>query len=147
MRNDPRVDFALSTKDWNRLCGKVGMSDAQQHMSALELFHTWGEVLRLRGPYGLQEDIVLQPAQLAGVLSKAITANSQCAANSRDGLLRHARLPSIWADFDARFHPGFLQLIHDLELGYPLRLEGAGDLEATLHAAQSATPPSATSRR
>ena len=114
-RNDV---FSISRDEYNTEATAVGLDDEQAD-TALMLFDAWGYVQRL--PHLDDENaagpIVLQPEQLAGMLSQIITAHSDKVKNCRHGIFRHDEAERVWRDFDASLHPHFIKLIHDCGLG------------------------------
>ena len=68
--------------------------------------------------------MVLQPQQLAEVLTQVITADKDCVDNCRQGILRHSELSKVWSAYDSQLHAGFLKIIHESGLRYSLEWRG-----------------------
>jgi len=75
--------------------------------------------------------VILNPQNLAGVLSQVITASDDKVKNCKGGFLRHDELSKVWGEYDSSLHKGFLALIHGSNLGFPLNLEN-DSMKATL---------------
>jgi len=132
----------LSGEEWKAAAVAAGVSEAGASVT-LDLFHAWGAVLKLPslsyGVSGGDDDdilppVILKPQQLAEVLAQVITADKDCVANSRQGILRHSELSQVWKKYDAQLHSGFLHIIHESGLGFPIQFDDAdgGDLSASL---------------
>jgi hypothetical protein len=141
LRSMSDTKLFLSGKEWTETAVAAGVS-ANGASVCLDLFHEWGFVLKLPSltDDGRDDDddalppVILRPQQLAEVLAQVITADKECVANARQGILRHSELPKVWSKFDAQLHSGFLKIIHESGLGFPIRLDDTdgGDLGATL---------------
>ena len=140
-------ELSLSGRQWLNVAESAGIS-ADGAISCLELFHNWGFVLKL--PSGSTDQrgggndtresteelppVILQPQRLAEVLAQVITADKNCIKNCREGILRHSELGTVWKNYDEQLHDGFLQIIHESGLGFPILLDSSdgGDMGATL---------------
>eukprot|EP00968_Pinguiococcus_pyrenoidosus_P024607 scaffold4863_cov158-Pinguiococcus_pyrenoidosus.AAC.1 len=130
LREEENAPLTISREEWNQEARAAGLSDSDAIEQALELFHLFGDIMRL--PSEGREDVVISPERLGDVLSCVITADPAKAKNSRGGLLRHDEIGQVWKDYPAHLHRGFLQLLEDSKLAYPLRTEEDGDLGASL---------------
>ena len=82
---------------------------------ALTLFHEIGEVLCLP-----TREIVLDPPELAQVLARVISNDKRYVHNACGWYLRHAELASVWDGYPAELYNGFLELIHECKVGFPI---------------------------
>eukprot|EP00968_Pinguiococcus_pyrenoidosus_P020826 scaffold2567_cov168-Pinguiococcus_pyrenoidosus.AAC.2 len=130
LREEENAPLTISRVEWNQEARAAGLSDSDAIEQALELFHLFGDIMRL--PSEEREDVVISPERLGDVLSCVITADPAKAKNSRGGLLRHDEIGQVWKDYPTHLHRGFLQLLEDSKLAYPLRTEEDGDLGASL---------------
>ena len=124
-------------------CG-FGAGDTESVTQALALFHDWGLVVDARavasravgegeggggGAVQRQEQqqqhsggiIVIDPPALADVMQRVATAVPGNVVRARKGVLRHADLAQVWADYPSALHAPLLDLLHTFEVAFPLR--------------------------
>jgi hypothetical protein len=65
--------------------------------------------------------IVIDPPALADVTKRVATAVPGNLVHARKGVLRHADLAQVWADYPSALHGPLLDLLHTFEVAFPLR--------------------------
>ena len=119
--------FFLKEDEWNSYANDANIVGEDRVDRALTLFHEIGEVLCL--PTG---EIVLDPPELAKVLARVVSRDMRYVQNAHGGYLRHGELASVWDDYPAELYDGFLKLIHECEVGFPICDDDGRVYEATL---------------
>eukprot|EP01032_Pedospumella_encystans_P013306 gene13306-15328_t len=118
MRTD--TNFSISNDAYLAVLRSTNL-DVTQAGLLLSLLHKWGVVHLLPGG-----DIVLHPMRLADIMKRVVTYVAQPVAPSSDtqsnmvGILDHAHLNTIWAEYEPQLHAQFLALFHSCELAFPL---------------------------
>ena len=118
--------FFLTREEWDSWADNAKIMGKDRVERALTLFHEVGEVLCL--PTG---EVILDPPKLAQVLARVVTNDERYVKNAREGYLRHRELGTVWEGYPKELHRGFLELIHECEIGFPIR-DHDGDYKATL---------------
>ena len=118
--------FFLTREEWESWADKAKIRGEDRVERALTLFHEVGEVLCL--PTG---EVILDPPKLAQILARVVTNDERYVKNARGGYLRHRELDAVWEGYPKELHRGFLDLIHECEIGFPIRGDD-GDYKATL---------------
>ena len=119
--------FFLTREEWNSYADDAKINGEGRAERALTLFHEIGEVLCL--PTG---EIILDPPELAQVLARVVTNDKRYVQNARGGYLRHCELGSVWTGYPQVLWNGFLELIHECEVGFPICDDDGEDYNATL---------------
>eukprot|EP00968_Pinguiococcus_pyrenoidosus_P013568 scaffold1231_cov187-Pinguiococcus_pyrenoidosus.AAC.1 len=98
--------------------------------AALELFDQWGYVKVVKSAG--RNDVVLDPSRLAEALALVISDDPKKRERCPGGFLRNQALLEAWEQYPEALLPGFMNLIEEYGLGFPVRDDAGTDYDGML---------------
>jgi len=110
----------IDVNDYDAICTQAGVAAKMSRKPFGAYLHDLGKILYFQDDDLLSNWVVLQPNWITQAMSRVLDDPD---TQHRRGILHHADLPRIWADYPRNLYPMFLRFMERFELSYQIKAE------------------------